>query len=329
VPPALTACGTQELLVQAELIPPLSSWVDCGTVFEAGSAGEWDLHLWGGFAASVVKRQGQYLFYYQGSDGFHETEGTVTHRSVGVATSRDGIEFEKYAGNPVLTFSPRGNHEEGAVSTAPYLDEAGRVVMYYGANTWAGGEAVVSDARLAISDDGLHFEDAGMVLDHLGRDVWGSGDEIFPVAALREGEREVIYYIPNGTLQRGRLGVAWRDGTGQFRSRGTSAGRTAVPVWGPASAMRLDAGIYALFLTNLRPGQQYLEVRMVSPARPTRLGDVVQQYRWDGVTPRAVLLDEEEGRWLFYYRADDPDRYGVMVAPAGPRSAAGGTGCGR
>jgi hypothetical protein len=302
------------------MIPLASDWVDCGTVFEAGPAGAWDVHLWGGFAASILRRDGELLLYYQGSDGYDEGDGTVTRRAIGVARSPDGIAFEKHAGNPVLEFSPRGNHEEGAVSSAAYLDESGRVIMYYGANTWLGGVSVSADARLAVSADGFHFEDLGTVLDHRDRDVWGAGDEIFPVAALRHGDREVIYYIPNGTPQRGHLGVAWRDGGAPFRSRAATAGRAAVSVWGPASAVWLGQDVHALFLTQERDGGRSMEVRTVSVARPERLSALVYRHEWDGVMPRAVLLDEAAGRWLLYYRAGDPDRYGVMVAPAGDRS---------
>jgi hypothetical protein len=302
-------------------IPDVGDWRDCGVILESGGAGAWDRYLWGGFAASVVKRDGRYLLYYQGSDGYHEEEATVTNRAIGVATSSDGVRFDKHADNPVLTFSPRGNHEEGAVSSAVLVDGAGGVVLYYGANTWAGGEEVNATARRAVAADGLRFEDQGVVLDWRNRAIWGHGDEIFPVGALRDGARDVLFYIPNGTRQRGRLGVAWSDGDG-WRSAAARSGLGTIPVWGPASVIHLEADTYALFLTYVRE-RSYMEVRLVTARRPARLSRPVRHYEWDDVNPMSVLEDHERQRWLLYYRTGDHARYGVMVAPvrAGKKDA--------
>jgi hypothetical protein len=304
-------------------LPAVSDWVDCGLALLSGRNGEWDRFLWGGFAASVLKRNGQYLLYYQGSDGYHEGEHTVTNRAIGLATSADGVQFTKHPGNPILTFSPFGNHEEGAVSSAPYVDAQNRVVMYYGANTWAGADQVNADARLAISEDGLHFTDQGVVLDRTDRSVWGWGDELFPVLAFVHGERRLLYYIPNGTPQRGQLGVAWEDSTGaRRRTAPARSGRRAVTAWGSGSMARVGSGAYAIFLAYSRGPEAYMEVRTVSPDRPDQLSAPVQRYEWEAFAPMAVLLDEAEDRWLLYYRDATHQWYGVMVAPVAGRSPA-------
>ena len=179
----LPGCAPASLEQYASSIPERSDWTDCGPVLEPGQPGEWDLYLWGGFAASVVKRGGTYFLYYQGSDGYDERDGTVTNRAIGVATSPDGLHFTKHPQNPVLRFSPTGNHEEGAVSSAVVVDGP-MVVMSYGANTWTGRDQVSADARLATSADGVRFTDHGVILDHADRQVWGYGDEIFPVIGV-------------------------------------------------------------------------------------------------------------------------------------------------
>jgi hypothetical protein len=295
-------------------LPELRDWIDCGTVLGPGEAGDWDAILWGGFAGSIMKQEGRYLLYYQGSDGYHTTEHTVTHRSVGLAESTDGFNFTKHPDNPVLRFSPNGQHEEGAVSTAPLADAEGRVIMYYGANTWAGGEEVNADARVAIAADGIRFQDHGVVLDRSDPTVWGGGDEVFPIVAARSGDRVAIYYIPNGTPQREQLGVAWTDGSGGWRTAPVREGRRAIHAWGPGSVAPLASGDYVLFLSFDRGGPSYLEARIVSSRRPDRTGSVVRRYQWDGLVPQFVLHDPGEARWLLYYRDSEHLRYGLMVA---------------
>jgi hypothetical protein len=312
-----TACETGVADESTFTVPSQSDWIDCGSVLQAGRPGDWDLYLWGGFAGTVVKRHGEFLFYYQGADGYNDVEGTVTHRAIGLARSADGIHFNKDPRNPVLTFAPSGQHEEGAVSSAVLVNDSGGVTIYYGANTWIGGDRVSADARRAVSADGAAFTDQGVVLDHRDGTTWGSGDEIFPVLALRDGRREIVYYIPNGTAQMGRLGVAWSDDGAFERSAMARNGLRGVDAWGPASAARIAPDLYALFLSYVRGEEAYIDVRMVSPASPAELGERVERYEWSGIVPRAVFFDEDTGRWHLYYRKrPDPDHYGVMIAPA-------------
>src|SRR5688572_15597843 len=127
-------------------IPSQTDWVDHGIILEAGSEGEWDYYLWGGFAFSVVKKEATYYFYYQGSSDYRtEYDETVLWRAIGVATSRDGIHFSKHAENPVLTWFPQQYGEEGAVSSGVTLGQQGEIVMYYGANTQESRTTVNAD----------------------------------------------------------------------------------------------------------------------------------------------------------------------------------------
>jgi hypothetical protein len=302
-------------------IPEQHEWLDCGRAFAAGGSGEWDDILWGGFALSVVKIDGVYHLYYQGSRAYDVERGTVAWRAVGVATSHDGIRFEKSAANPVLSWFPTHNLEEGATSAATMVDESGRVVMYYGANTWAGRDEVNADARMAISRDGVRFSDTGVVLDHSDPSIWGSGDELFPVVALADRGRRFVYYIPNGSIERGQLGVAWGDTSGFRHAAGVRSLEGAVRAWGPGSVARVGPELYAVFLTQRHArGSRPIEVRTVSIRRPNRMSPPVAVYRWPGVAVASVLLDEEAEQWFLYYRGVPGDRYGVKVARLRRRS---------
>ena len=138
-----------------------------------------------------------------------------------MAISLDGINFVKHAGNPVVTWQPNGNGEEGAVSSAVYRDDRKKIVLYYGANTEESATTVNAVGRLAVSRNGLKFKNRGRVLNHRQSRLWGSGDEIFPIASFQASDRSwYVYYIPNGTSQSRNLGVAWGPGRKKLNSSG-------------------------------------------------------------------------------------------------------------
>jgi hypothetical protein len=314
----LGACRATSPIAGEGVVPQETDWVECGPIFSAGAQGEWDYYLWGGFAASVVKKDEVFYLYYQGSNGYDEDTGTVTWRAVGVATSPDGLNFTKYAHNPVLTWHPYDHFEEGAVSSGAFLDASGGIAMYYGANTWIGRDKVNADGRLATSPDGFTFTDQGIVLDHEDRSVWGAGDELFPVLGFQDNGRWIAYSIPNTILERGQLGVAWGNSVDDLAE--SSAARSSlnnIAVWGPASFAPVGPDLYALFLNNVEhPRGPVMEVRTTSLALPNQLSAPVETYRFDNVWEATVLLDSDTNRWLMYYRSADHDYYGVKVASA-------------
>jgi hypothetical protein len=302
-------------------IPGQSDWLECGPIFSAGREGDWDLYLWGGFASTVVKKNGIFYLYYQAANGYDEDEETATWRSIGVATSSDGINFTKYAANPVLTWFPKNNLEEGAVSAGAFLDSTGEIALYYGANTWAGGSSVNADGRLAVSSDGLHLTDQGIVLNRRDSSVWGSGDELYPVIGFHDAARWFTYYIPNGTPQKGKLGVARGNNRLDLtNSAPVLSGGSTIPVWGPGSFARLAHDTYALFLNDVyRPGGPILEVRIVSLNAPDSVSAPVQSYQFEDVWEAVVFLDTIVDTWFMYYRSADHEYYGVKVAAADGR----------
>jgi hypothetical protein len=224
-------------------IPDQSDWVDYGPIFAAGELGDWDFQLGGAFSASVVEKNGTTFLYYNGTCCYRIVDDSVTWRSIGVATSPDGINFTKHPGNPIITWFPNDSGEEGAVSAAAVLDANGEIVLYYGANTEESATTVNADGRLAVSSNGLAFSDQGIVLDHDDSSVWGSGDELFPITAIRDDGQWIVYYLPNGTPQSGKVGAAWGtsrsslDTTDAARQGGsTISGWGTAPRWRPISS---------------------------------------------------------------------------------------------
>jgi hypothetical protein len=295
-------------------IPAQSDWVDQGTILEAGALGKWDYFLWGGFAFSILKKDGIYYLYYQGASDYRSSpDETVLWHAIGVATSQDGIHFSKYAGNPILTWLPHQSGEEGAVSSGVTLGEQGETMLFYGANTEQSPTTINADVRVASSSNGLNFTDLGVVLSHSDSSVWGAGDEIFVVAAIHDQGQWIVYYIPNGTSASGLLSVAYGN---QFNALDQSSVVTSnndpISVWGTAGHIKLDSNTYALILNNVR--ERRTEVRLVSLQTPNLVSEPVAIYQFDEVQQAALLLDEENETWFMYYRTHE-NRYGLKLAP--------------
>jgi hypothetical protein len=315
---SLVGCGVSALTEQSGTtlsVPVQSDWTDYGTILESGALGEWDYQLWGGFAGTAVKKEKTYYLYYQGAGGYRTTgDETVTWRAIGVATSPDGINFTKYTSNPVITWFPSNEGEEGAVSGGVTLEDNGEFVMYYGANTARSATLVNADGRLAISGDGLSFVDRGITLNHRDASVWGFGDELFPIIAFHDAGRWFVYYIPNGSLQSRRLGVAWGNSRDNLTSSsGASSGVSSIRVWGMGGSAKIGPDTYALFLNDVTKPRT--EVRTVSLSAPDHLSAPLETYQFDGVRQATILLDEEANTWFMYYRSEN--EYGVKLAPAG------------
>lgn len=294
-------------------IPAQSDWTDHGTIFTSGAYGQWDYYLWGAFGGSVMKKDGTYYLYYQGAKDYDDTEETVTWRAIGVATSTDGINFTKYTGNPVLTWFPTNNIEEGATSTAPAFGDNGEIVMYYGANRAVTSSLVNADGRVATSTNGLNFADQGIALDHNNRIFWGYGDELFPIIAIHDGGQWIVYYLPNGAGQTRKLGVAWGTSFNNLTSSApaTSSG-VIVPAWGMGGSAKIGPDTYAIFHNNETLSKTY--ARTMSLSAPNILSEPVQTYQFPGVIQATVFLDTEVNKWFMYYRTEST--YGVRTAPA-------------
>ena len=305
-----------DLLESNIRIPAQSDWVDHGMIFEAGTEGEWDYYLGGGFALSTIKMDGIYHLYYQGSSDYRtEFDETVMWRAIGVATSTDGIHFTKHESNPLLTWFPNQNGEEGAVSSGVTLGENGELMLYYGANTEESFTTVNADVRVASSVDGLRFNDLEVVLHHWDRSVWGYGDELFSVDAIYDSGQWIVYYIPNGTAESGLLGVAYGDRYNRLtRSYMVTSQGMPISVWGTAVHVKLSQDTYALFLNNGR--EKRVEVRLMALQAPDVLSEPVATYQFAEVQQAVFLLDEEMGNWFMYYYDLGRNGYGVKLAPA-------------
>ena len=118
----------------ATSFPQQSKWENHGIVLQPGPPGSWDVRLEGAISpATAIKKGNTYFLYYVGADGDRSTDGGPRHRALGVAISTDGIHFTKYAKNPIITYLPHNNEEEGVFSAGATLNIDGNIILYYGA----------------------------------------------------------------------------------------------------------------------------------------------------------------------------------------------------
>jgi hypothetical protein len=138
-------------------------------VLSGGGNGTWDNHV---FMPSVLFNadSGRYEMWYGGSYG-----PGVSWRPyrIGFAWSSDGVNWTKYAGNPVLSPS-QGTWDEGTVEGQTVIRENGQYKMWY-----TGASSGLSPAQIgyATSPDGIHWnKHAGNPVLRAGSADWEIGN---------------------------------------------------------------------------------------------------------------------------------------------------------
>lgn len=310
-------------------IPRQSDWLDRGNVLSAGPSA-WDVRLGGMISpATVIKKDGKFFLYYIGADGDRSTDGGPRHRALGVATSTDGIRFQKYSGNPILMFLPNQNEEEGIFSAGSTLDRQGNIVLYYGAMN-AGSKTstqVTSDVRVALSGDGLRFRDTGVVLSYHDHKVWGRGDELFPLGAFHTHGKWHVYYTAKSGMRRRltdrllrRNPIYWNLGIASGVDPEKLSDSMGVIthgsyVIGGGDVVRLHQDKVALFLVRDFT-DTIIEVRGASTRRPDILTEPIQVYRFHDLSHATTFLDTETNTWFMYYLARSETHIKVKTAAA-------------
>jgi len=98
------------------------SWTkEAGPVLDVGAEGSWDGE--GVSSPNVLYEGGRYHMWYAGYDG--------EHFQIGYATSEDGVNWTKYAGNPVLEVGVEGSWDGEGVSSPNVLYDGKRYHMWY------------------------------------------------------------------------------------------------------------------------------------------------------------------------------------------------------
>ncbi len=124
-----------------------------GLVFQ-GREEAWDQDIEGSFA---LKWQDEYLLYYSGYRHFGGDPAMGFPAALNVASSTDGITFERVFDDPILSPSP-GGYDNDAVYSPTIVEHDGELVMVYAGHCYTdcdNGPGVTLLA--ATSQDGLEW----------------------------------------------------------------------------------------------------------------------------------------------------------------------------
>jgi predicted GH43/DUF377 family glycosyl hydrolase len=160
-----------------------------------GSPDTWDAS--GEHAPFVMKDGDLYKMWYEGSDG--------NVRQLGYATSRNGITWRKYPGNPVLQAGPE-HYDQFVAGHGTVLYEDGLYKLWYHAIGDLDGIGDL-DATIAYatSQDGIHWNKQGPVL--IGApDSWDTG--LWGPSVLKVNGVYWMWYSAGGPVYPISIGAA-------------------------------------------------------------------------------------------------------------------------
>jgi len=286
-------------------IPERSDWSTPKEIvgLRLGPKGSWDDSSPGAITpCTIVKLSEIYYLYYVGSDGRRDHDNGPAHRKLGLATSSNGIDFTKYDGNPILSWSPRNNDEEG-IFGAKALSIDGRIYLFI--NTMSAKNAttdqVWADVYLVTSTDGKHFSKPILVLDHSISYVVGYGDELGPTGVMNKDGKWSLYYFAKG-LQVSHWKLCLATGESSI-----SFGRTKLLIderkfFGSGGDVNwLSSSKIAMFYQK-RSDWDRIEIYTASADSPYKL---TKTKTWDGFANKGgviVFLDKSVGKWFMYNR---------------------------
>lgn len=151
-------------------------------VLDVGEPGQWDDKGCGCFSIADVR--GRYHLYYMGA-------GRTNLFRIGLATSDDGIQWQRSAANPVLPPGPKGTWDDRQVTMPYVLNDSGKLSLYYTGSGKGGGFG------LATSDDGENWQRYGE-----GPVMRGIGGSMDP-CVRKDGDGYRMWYV-------GKHGQAFR-----------------------------------------------------------------------------------------------------------------------
>lgn len=290
------------LLAAAQVdLPSQSDWQDQGVVLSRGSGGSWDWWLVGELSPVVLKKDGKYFMYYIGADGRRSSDSGPRFRALGVATSTDGVNFTKYDENPIVTYRPHNNEEEGIFSVAASLDDNGEVVLYYGAlrSSNSTSTTVDVDIRITVSADGLNFTDDTLIYRE-------SGEELTPIGAYHTSAGWHLYFVDTSGWRLRVLSGSRRDSLGNPQNVISSGAR----VNGGGDPVFVDTNTIALFVARSAGSGNLpivVEARTASANSPEDLSAPITTYDFAAQRSAAenyfspnVMLDNSSNLWRMY-----------------------------
>ena len=279
------------------LIPNKGDWSAPATALTPNATpGTWDHILWGAASPStVVKFNGTYFLYYVGAAGdTGDPEYNPIRRSLGVATSSNGVQFTKYGSNPIITYTTTGGSvpEEG-VGGATAIVVGNTIHLYYAAIRSTGGQTVDLDIRYRKSTDGYNFTNDTLIYR-------SSGDEYAPLSVTYNGSTWSVYI--KGPLTNGKGQISRLFGTSPT-SLPNKANVTSTTFGSGGNANYIRSNVFVVHLDRRETTEDRFQVRSINTGSPNVLSEPIFSYTFgnfgDHATP-ATFRDEVTGKWFMY-----------------------------
>ncbi len=181
---ATTVAGAEQPVAQVRILQLAENLVKYSSnpVLDVGQPGAWDDKGCGCF--SVVEANDRFHLYYMGA-------GEKNSWRIGLATSENGIDWQRSSANPVLPQGSAGSWDDKAVSMPYVLNDNGRLSLYYSGSGKGGGFG------LATSKDGVKWQRHGNAPVLLG-----NGGSMDPCVRKFDGRFHIWYVGQRGKSYR-------------------------------------------------------------------------------------------------------------------------------
>jgi hypothetical protein len=279
------------------LVPNKGDWSKPTTAISPNpTPGTWDHLLYGAASPStIVKFNGTYFLYYLGAEGeMGPPSYEVIHRSLGVATSTDGVNFAKYNANPIITYTTSGGAvgEEG-VGSATAIVVGNTIHLYYGAIRSIGGGLVDIDIRYRSSTNGYTFTNDTLIFS-------SPGDEYSPLGVTLNGSTWSVYM--KGPLTNGRGAISRLSGTSPTDLPNRTS-VTSTTFGSGGNANYIASNVFVVHLDRREPTEDRFQVTAVNVSSPDVFSEPLFSYTFgtyqDHATP-ATFKDPATGKWFMY-----------------------------
>ena len=270
-------------------------------VIDLGDNGSWDdVHL---SHPSVLFDGNMYHLWYVGDNG--------SLRGIGYARSDDGVAWEKYPGNPVLSDGFGDTWDDDFVTQSSVLHDGTKFHMWY-----AGYDGTNLKIGYATSDNGLEWDkdSSNPVLDLGASGSWDSVEVSNPTVVLENGIYQMWYAGYDGNNLRigyaaSSDGMVWtKDAANPILDLGASDSWDSSGVSNPTVA--LENSIYQMWYAgydgdNLRIGSATSSDGVVwnrDDSNP--ILDLGESGSWDSIgvnSPTVVLEGNTYRMWYTGY----------------------------
>lgn len=199
---------TFDLAIESELQRPDLDLISYGgntnnnIILDLGTSGDWDdAHVWSPY---VIKDGNQYLMWYNGNDG--------SNNRIGLATSSDGLNWTKYAGNNCsgttgngCVFNLGSGFDTNWVYAPSVIKDGNTYRMWYG-----GRDGSNIEIGYATSSDGINWtrqNGGNAVLSQGAAGSWDDVDVSYP-RVIKEGTIYKMWYGGAQSAGNWRVGYA-------------------------------------------------------------------------------------------------------------------------